>query len=170
MNKKVVIESTIKSNVSINMPEVGVVKTWRQKGAKINLDFEKLSEIIYDPGVEYLFTSGILYIDDLDVRVKLDLEEEEALENKEKIKVIVLSDKEKAELLQNANINDFKNKVKKMSHEQLTELSNFAIEKRIVGDLEKIDYLKKLTAIDIFKIVADERSQKLIDAKIETQK
>jgi hypothetical protein len=79
MDEKVLVTSMVKHSVGITLPQNGymVEKRWPQKGAKVLIDKEALREGIYLPGVEYMFKKGILYIDDMDFKIELGLEEPE---------------------------------------------------------------------------------------------
>ena len=77
-NKKVMIENCVNHEVGIVLPELGIRRTWERKGAKKSIDLSLLREAMYEPGVEYMFTSGMLYIDDLEVKKELGLEPEDA--------------------------------------------------------------------------------------------
>ena len=68
--KKIAITSQVNGRVGINVPEMRFKKTWEKKGQKVLVDAEILEEIFYDPGVEYMFRQGILYIEDMDFKKK----------------------------------------------------------------------------------------------------
>ena len=74
-NKQVTLTNTIKSRVGINVPELLLKRTWEKKGVKRTIDMNTLREAFYYPSVEYLLREGILYIDDMDVKIELGLEE-----------------------------------------------------------------------------------------------
>jgi hypothetical protein len=76
MNDRVIVTSMVNGLISINKPEHHLVKVWPQKGAKLPVDKDALREAIYEPGVEYMFKNGMLYIDDMDFKIELGLEEE----------------------------------------------------------------------------------------------
>ena len=74
-NRKVIIENMTNSRVGIDIPELRLMRVWEKKGVKKPVDFDVLKEAIYNEGVEYMFKTGILYIDDIDVKIELGLEE-----------------------------------------------------------------------------------------------
>ena len=78
MNDKVIVTSMVSGNVGLILPHLRVNKSWPKKGAKLPIDKEILREAIYEPGVEYMFKNGILYIDDMDFKIELGLEPEGA--------------------------------------------------------------------------------------------
>ena len=73
-NRKVIIENMTNSRVGIDIPELRLMRIWEKKGVKKPVDFDVLKEAIYNEGVEYMFKTGILYIDDIDVKIELGLE------------------------------------------------------------------------------------------------
>lgn len=66
MGEKVKIKSLVNGTVGIRSDELRINRTWEKKGAVKPIDLEVLEELIYDPGVEYMFKEGILGIDDLE--------------------------------------------------------------------------------------------------------
>lgn len=66
--EKVVVRSTVNAKVSINQPAYRFKQEWNRKGAKAMIDKQTLEEIMFEPGVDYMFKSGILYIDDMDTK------------------------------------------------------------------------------------------------------
>ena len=66
MNDKVIVESMVSGIVGITLPHLLFSKSWPKKGSKLPIDKEILRQAIYEPGVEYMFKHGILYMDDMD--------------------------------------------------------------------------------------------------------
>lgn len=153
-NKQVTITNTIKSRVGINLPDLRLKRVWEKKGVKRTIDFETLQQAIYNPGVEYLFNEGILYIDDMEIKIALGLEKEG-----EKPSIVVLTDAELNRFLTVMPIFDFKEKVKLLKREQIQLLVDFAIENELT-DYEKCEFLKKLTEVDIIRAVQLNRDNK----------
>jgi hypothetical protein len=73
MDDKVMVMSMIGGTISV--PSLGR-KVWSKKGQKLMVSKEVLREAIYEPGVEYMFKNGILYIEDMDFKIELGLEED----------------------------------------------------------------------------------------------
>ena len=76
MNDKVIVTSMVSGVIGLNHPEYRLVKTWPKKGTKLPIEKEALRQAIYEPGVEYMFKNGMLYMDDMDFKIELGLEEE----------------------------------------------------------------------------------------------
>ena len=64
MNERVIVTSMVSGNVGLTLPHLRVNKTWPKKGTKLPIEKDVLREAIYEPGVEYMFKNGILYIED----------------------------------------------------------------------------------------------------------
>ena len=148
-NKQVTLTNTIKSRVGINVPELLLKRTWEKKGVKRNIDFNTLREAFYYPSVEYLLREGILYIDDMDVKIELGLEEPEA---KAPTAIVILSDSDMQRYMTTMPIYDFKDKVQNLGKEQVQALVDYAIENKYTS-FDKCDFLKKLTGTDILSAV-----------------
>ena len=104
MNKKVIIENKINSRVVIDVPSLNLRRIWESKGAKKPIDLAILEQAIYDPGVEYLFKEGILYIEDMDAKIQLGLEDEGATKP---TNIVILSDLDKKKYLPVIKLDDF---------------------------------------------------------------
>ena len=149
MDKKVVmVKNTINSRVGIDIPDLNFRRTWEKKNAVKPVDFEILSQAIYDPGVEYLFKEGILYIEDMDVKIALGLESEGAKEPE----IVVLSDQQKTRYLKVTPLIEFKQLIGKLPYEQIHDLAQFAIEHEYT-DFDKCEIIKSIIGIDIIKAI-----------------
>lgn len=138
-NKQVSIKSTAKAVVLLNIPNLSLRRKWSQKGAIQKIKYSDLEQAIYDPGVEHMFKSGILYIDDMEVKVALGLEEEGTTEP---LKVIVLGDNEKKSFLTEGTLQEFVDKVNTLSYDQKVDLVAYATEINF-SDLERLNLIKK---------------------------
>lgn len=151
-NKQVELVSTIDAYVGIDVPDLHLKRLWERKGAKKSIPLDVLREAIYDPSVDYLLRQGILYINDLDVKIELGLEEESAKEPGAQLNIQLLKDEEMNRLLNIVPIYDFKAKVKELKKEQLQTLVDYAVTHEITN-FEKCEYLKELTGQDIIRTV-----------------
>lgn len=151
-DKQVVLISTINAYVGIDVPDLHLKRLWERKGAKKTIPMSVLREAFYDPSVEYLLRQGILYIEDLDVKIELGLEEETAKEPSAELNIQILKDDEMKRLLTVVPIYDFEEKIKKLQKEQLHNLCDYAIIHEIT-DFEKCEILKDLTGTDIIRTV-----------------
>lgn len=155
-NKKIYIENKSNHRIVMNVPSQNLRIVWERKGAKKPIDFDKLQIAFYDGGVEYLFKEGMLYIEDMEAKIALGLEDEGTTVP---TKILNLNDIEKKRLLLIESLDNFKTSANKMSREQLIDLANFAITNECV-DMKKCDYLKSKTQIDIIKAIQLNRDAK----------
>lgn len=149
MDNKVKVKNLVSSIVSINVPDARLKRVWEKKGAIKTIPFEQLEEAMYDPGVEALFSSGTLGIDDMETKQKLGLEPEDA---KEPVNIIILDDQQRKRYLTVMPLSEFKVEVKKLPIEQIKELAQFAIENELV-DFDKDGILKEMVNIDVIKTI-----------------
>lgn len=150
-NKIVLVKSTIGALVTINVPSANFRRDWLKKGAIQRIPFNTLQEIIFDPGVEYLFKTGILYIDDMDVKIELGLEEVGATEPVIKN----YTEEDALKLLTATPLKDFRAEVQQMSIEQAKELVDVAIRHKIT-DYQRCKTLEEKTGTKVNKIVQEE--------------
>lgn len=158
--KKVVrIKSTQRATVGLTVPHLNLRRTWARKGAIQQIPFELLEQAIYEPGVEYLFKTGVLFIDDLQTRVALGLEEAEVTE--ETAVLFELTDEVAEELLMKTPLKEMREKVEAMSRIQATELANVAIEKNLT-DYQRCRILQEKTGKDVLSIVIRNNEERAV--------
>lgn len=155
-NKKVNIKSEVNGTVSINLPELQLKRVWERKGTVRNISFDDLEQALYSPGVEYMFINGILSIEDMEVKKALGLEPEDVVEP---VNIIILDDNKKKRFLTLLPFKEFKTEVDKLSYEQINSLVDYAIDNEIT-DIDKNEFLKKKTGIDIIKAIQLNRADK----------
>ncbi len=148
-NEKVLVVNKVKGRVGVQVPSLHFSREWLAQGQAIKIDRETLEELMYDQGFKYMVETGILYIEDLEVKKELGIEPEDATEPEN---VIVLDDKERDQYMRLLTIKNFKEKVDKLSFEQICELAEYAIDNKIL-DLEKSKYLKAKCGKDIIRAV-----------------
>lgn len=156
MGEKVKIESLVSRSVALIDRDLRVSRTWEKKGSVRTIDFDVLQEMIYDPGVAYMFEQGILGIQDMDVKIRLGLEPEGA---KVPENIITLTDTERDNYLRNYTLKQFKEKIQELPREQVIELANYAIEHEI-ADFPKSEVLKRMIGIDIISAIKLNRADK----------
>ena len=154
MEEKVKVVNLISSRVNINIPDIRLHRVWEKKGAVKTVPFDQLQEAIYNSGVEALFTEGILGIEDLEIKKKLGLEPEEAIEP---VNIIVLDEAQRKRYLTVMPLNEFKAKIKELPLEQIRELARFAISNELI-DFEKAEIIKKMTGTDIIGTIQMNRA------------
>lgn len=156
MEDKVKVVNLISSRVNINLPDMRLSRVWEKKGAIKTIPFDQLEEALYNPGVESLFTEGVLGIEDLDTKKKLGLEPEDATEP---VNIIVLDDTQRKRYLKAMPLYEFKEKIQTLPIEQIRELAQFAIDNEIV-DFDKAEIIKKITGTDIIGTIQMNKADK----------
>lgn len=146
-NKKIMVKNETKGLVSINIPSLMFRREWAGKDTVRPITFGELEQIYFEPGVEYMFTQGMLSIDDKEARVALGLEGEDAV-----IEVVQFSDEIKANYLKNKPVPEFRQALKELSKEQIDMLVEYAIDNEIIN-VDKCQILKTATGVDIMKAI-----------------
>lgn len=156
MENKVNVKCMVNHAVGINVRSIPFRCEWIGKGAERKIDRDILEQIMYDPGVRYMFESGMLYIEEMETKQELGLEPEEA---EEPVNIIILTDKQKRNCLINMPYNDFTSVVDKLSIEQLNELVDYAVENKLI-DFERDEYIKNKCGRDIINTIRLMRENK----------
>ena len=147
MENMVNIKSTVKALVSINVPTLNLRRSWPKKGAVQKIPFDVLEQAYFEPGVEYLFKTGVLYIEDMEVKQALGLEAPDA---EEPTAIIDLTEDYMKKLLTGTALKDFREEVEKLSHEQIKELVNYAVEIGVT-DYHRCKILQDKTGFDVMR-------------------
>ena len=157
MEKEMVtVVSTVNGLVGIYLPDLRFKKEWTRKGQKQKIDKELLQDIMYDPGSEYMFRTGMLYIEDMDIKKEIGLEPEEATEP---VNIIVLDEKQLNRYLTVMPLHEFKENVKKLSIEQAKNLVDYAVQKETIT-FDKAEFLEKVTGLNAMSMIQLNRKNK----------
>ena len=144
---KVKITSTTVGEVSVFQPSIPFRMSWPAKGSTRVVEEEVLEQLLYTSGFKRMIDAGVLYIDDMEIKKKYGIEPEDATEP---VNVIVLSDTDKNKYLKMYSLDKFKQEIKKLSHEQLVDLADYAIANEI-ADFGKSDVIEKACGKNIIK-------------------
>ena len=155
MNERVMVTSMVSGRIGLVLPRLHINKVWPNKGTKLPVEKEVLREAIYEPGVEYMFKQGLLYIDDMDFKIELGLEEEGT---KAPTNVIPMDEKYMSRVLKLMPIAEMKKAIGGMNDNQKRELIDFASEQNDIS-FDRMDVIKKLTGIDVVKVIELKRSK-----------
>ena len=155
MNEKVIVTSMVNGLVSISKPEHRLVKTWPKKGTKLPIEKDALREAIYEPGVEYMFKNGMLYIDDMDFKIELGLEEEGA---KAPTNVIPVDEKYLERVLKRMPLFEMKAAIKAMNSEQRHEMLDYASCQNDI-QIDRVQAIKEVTGTDLFEVIKLKKQQ-----------
>lgn len=154
--ERVKIISQHNGPVSVIVPELRFSREWMSKGATIPVERETLEELMYDPGFKYMIDTGMLYIEDMQVKKDLGIEPEDA---EEPVNIIILTDKEKERMMTVLPFIEFKIKLKTLNYEQLQDLADFAIRHEL-SDFQKVEEIKKACGKDIINAIRLNREDK----------
>lgn len=155
--EKVIVKSTVNGRVGITLPDYRFKQEWNRKGAKVSIDKQILNDIMFEPGVDYMFKTGILYIEDMETKKELGLEPQNA---KEPENIIVLDENQMKRQLSLVPFHEFKATIEKLSKEQRMNLVQFAVQQEILPSMEKTDLLQKATGVDIVSAIRLNRANK----------
>lgn len=148
MNDRVIVTSMVGGNIGITLPHIRFNKTWPRKGTKLAIEKDILREAIYEPGVEYLFKQGILYIDDLSFKIELGLEPEGA----ETPTHVAVDEKYMTRVLKVMPVGEMKKAISEMNEIQRQEFVDFASSQNDIS-LERIKVIDQVTGANILKII-----------------
>lgn len=154
--EKIRVISKHQGAISVNIPDLRFKREWPNKGASVLIEKETLEEMMYDSGFKYMIDTGMLYIEDLEVKKELGLEPEDATEP---VNIIVLSDNDMKRMMTAMPQFEFDAKLKTLNYEQMLALADFAI-KNELGDFGKCDAIKKACGKDILTAIKLNREDK----------
>lgn len=149
MEEKVVVKSMTNGKIGVTIPDLKIRKNWPRKGSTVTFKKEELQEAMFDPGFEYMLKTGILYIEDMEVKKELELEPKDV---KEPQNIVVFNDAQMKRLCTVAPLKDFKEAVAKVSVEQVRALATYAIENNMM-DFDKAEVIKKACGKDVISAV-----------------
>ena len=154
--EKIRVISKHQGPISVNIPDLRFKREWPNKGASVLIEKEALEEMMYDSGFKYMIDTGMLYIEDLEVKKELGLEPEDATEP---VNIIVLNDNDMKRMMTAMPQFEFDAKLKTLNYEQMLALADFAI-KNELGDFGKCDAIKKACGKDILTAIKLNREDK----------
>lgn len=154
--EKIRVISKHQGPISVNIPDLRFKREWPNKGSSVPIERETLEEMMYDSGFKYMIDTGMLYIEDLEVKKELGLEPEDATEP---VNIIVLNDNDMKRMMTAMPQFEFDAKLKTLNYEQMLALADFAI-KNELGDFGKCDAIKKACGKDILTAIKLNREDK----------
>ena len=154
--EKIRVISKHQGPISVNISDLRFKREWPNKGASVLIEKETLEEMMYDSGFKYMIDTGMLYIEDLEVKKELGLEPEDATEP---VNIVVLNDNDMKRMMTAMPQFEFDAKLKTLNYEQMLALADFAI-KNELGDFGKCDAIKKACGKDILTAIKLNREDK----------
>ena len=147
MDDKVMVTSMVGGTISVSALEHRV---WNKKGQKLPVSKDILREAIYEPGVEYMFKKGILYIEDMDFKIELGLEAEGT---KVPTEILPMDEKFMNRVLKLMPVPEMKTTIDKMTMVQKQELVDFAVKQNDIS-LDRIKIVSDKCGVDILKTIS----------------
>lgn len=154
-DNRVIVTSMTSGRVGLVLPHLRVNKIWPKKGAKQAIEKDLLRDAIYEPGVEYLFKHGMLYIEDMAFKIELGLEAEGTEKPTE---IIPMEEKYLNRIVKLMPIVEMRQAIAKMNTNQKRELVDFASELKDIS-FDRMDVIKEMTGIDVIKVIELKRSK-----------
>lgn len=154
MNDKVMVTSMVGGTISAASLEHRV---WNKKGQKLPVSKDVLREAIYEPGIEYMFKKGILYIDDMEMKIELGLE---APGTTTPTEVLPVDDKYLNRVLKLMPIPEMKAAIDKMSIVQKQELVDYASKQNDI-QLDRLAIVSDKCNVDILKTIELNRQKEV---------
>ena len=154
MNDKVMITRMVGGTISAASLEHRV---WNKKGQKLPVSKDVLREAIYEPGIEYMFKKGILYIDDMEMKIELGLE---APGTTAPTEVLPVDDKYLNRVLKLMPISEMKAAIDKMSIVQKQELVDYASKQNDI-QLDRLAIVSDKCNVDILKTIELNRQKEV---------
>ena len=154
MNEKVMVTSMVGGTISASSLEHRV---WNKKGQKLPVSKDVLREAIYEPGVEYMFKKGILYIEDMAFKIELGLESEGTTTPTE---ILPVDDKYLNRVLKLMPVSEMKAAIDKMSVVQKQELIDYASKQNDI-QLDRLAIVSEKCKVDILKTIELNRQKEV---------
>lgn len=154
MNDKVMVTSMVGGTISAASLEHRV---WNKKGQKLPVSKDVLREAIYEPGIEYMFKKGVLYIDDMEMKIELGLE---APGTTTPTEVLPVDDKYLNRVLRLMPISEMKAAIDKMSIVQKQELVDYASKQNDI-QLDRLAIVSDKCNVDILKTIELNRQKEV---------
>ena len=102
--RMVKLKNMVNKTVSVKLPEYGINRRWTAKGQVVPIPYETMEQILWHDGFRKMIDRGILYIEDMQDKIDLGLEEEGTTEPPN---IVVLTDKQIETLLTTSPIDVF---------------------------------------------------------------
>lgn len=154
MSEKIAVFSNSRSTVCISIPYLHLKKEWNKKGAKVMIDKEVLEEAMFDPGVEYMFKNGILYIKEMATKIDLGLEPEGAQKPEN---IIILTDAEKDDYMKNKQAWQLKEVLNKLTYEGKKDFCEYVVEHELL-DGPKAAVIKETCGFDVLHAIQNKQA------------
>ena len=147
------LRSTSTGTFSINEPAYNIRRIFPKKGSVQTVPFDILEQLLWQPGFRAAIDSGLLYIDDMQDKIDLGLEQPDT---KVPTNIKVLNETQMMTLLKVKPYNEFIDELGTLPMQQIRDLADYAAENNLV-DMQKVDAIKQLTGKDIVAMINKRR-------------
>lgn len=147
MDEKVMVTSMVGGTISVSALNHRV---WNKKGQKLPISKDLLREAIYEPGVEFMFKNGILYIEDMDFKIELGLEAEGT---KVPTEILPMDEKFMNRVLKLMPVAEMKATIDKMTLVQKQELVDYAVKQNDIS-LDRVKIVSDKCNVDVLKAIS----------------
>ena len=149
-NEKIYVESMVNGTVSLMLPGTTIARNLSKKGSKLAFDRQALYEAYYEPGIEYMFTHGILYTDDMAFKKMVGLEDEDAVEP---TKTIKLEDNFIKRMVSYMPASDFEKEMEKLSYDQRGMVVDYILRHPNELKLDRTEIIDRMCQVNILKSI-----------------
>lgn len=153
-------KNTDSGTVIVHEPAYGVHREFLGKNAIQTIPFEIVEQLLWRPGFKNMIESGMLYIEDMQDKIDLGLEEPDT---KVPTKIKILTEPQMLTIMKVKGYDDFVKELETVSNEQINSLIDYSVENSLASDIQKVNYLKEITGRDIVKLIAAKRENEEID-------
>lgn len=164
-NRMVTLRSMVNKTVIVNEPAYSIRRVFPNKGAIQTIPFTTVEQLLWSNGFRNMLTTGTLYIDNMQDKIDLGLEEPDT---KVPTKIKVLTEEQMLTLMKVRSYGDFVKELSTLPLDQAHALVDYAVKTQTL-DSQKINYLRELTGRDALKIISRNRDAEEMD-KIQAAK
>lgn len=154
-NRMVRLKSTSTSTVVVSQPSYGIRRVFPNKGSVQAIPFEIMEQLLWSEGFRNLINTGILYIDNMQDKIDLGLEDEGTTQP---TRIKIFTDEQILTLLKIKSFDDFRKELATVTIDQAHAVVDYAVKNQII-DSQKVDYLKEITGRDVIKIIARKKEE-----------
>lgn len=160
--RKVNVVSARRGTIGIVEPQFGINRVWYKKGTVLQIEFDKLEEALYHPGVGNLFREGYLYIESMQDKIDLGLEPAEATKP---INIVVLTEPQIVDVITKMSSVEAEKLLGPLPNGQLEDICAYAVQHELMPSVSKNAYLKNRAGVDIIKTIQFNAEIKEAEAK-----
>ncbi len=156
MTDKVKVISSVNGRCVVNNRDLQLKRVWQGRGDVVTFTAEQIEQLMFDPAFSNMVNSGMLYIEDMEVKKAIGLEPEDA----ESPTRILMDEKTLQRFWKNMPLSQFKIETQKLTKVQLNILAEYAIHHGNDGTIDKANYLTEISNYNILKgIELEKQSQ-----------